>query len=727
MQAQRPENTVMQALESLNDAQVNDFLTGKTPLNLSMRLGDHMMLIQLQLSTVNPSALTSSQSNSGPRTRGLIRSRTSATKQQLSTNVDSGASIATSSQSTTTISSASSSTPTKPSGSTSNYTSPDGTPNKYQTSGIQTIGQRTATNGHQLTMNVPPPSTTLTSQHQIPIRTVNQSDGGHRDLILSSEEFENLRSIVSSLTNMRNSTTTNDDDGSENEVDTSFDSTDALLEQSPIKSLSNLVSSPIKTIPLKSIPNASITSSSSLSTPTASTLAMVAGASTINVIKSHSVDNHRNAINSNITCSDPITAKLTSCLCKRLNTNCNSNGCDTSCQLQRQPRDTKSTTQLQSEQCSKHYSSGSPSNSLATATLPQSSSSSTSNENRSMRASSLLHRTLHNPIGRIKSSHTPQSNSHHRQINNTSSSSSNVHLRRSKSSDNLHFGGTNGTRSSAAAAASTIITNTSATQITKAANSVNNITDITATKLNGPNGIRTAGTLAEASRNLTKTLRKLSKEVFTNKVDVAALAGEDSSRSRNSTNTAGQLTNSENKNSNNNTNGNTTVIAGGSTSAGSSSSSGGAVGSGAVIESMRSHGKGIYSGTFSGTLNPALQDRYGRPKRDISTVIHILNDLLSATPHYSRGARISFEPTGTTRSFKHVSIDMIINKPNRCLLLKLIVFNFISFIYRAHRDVYRITPIRFATIVQNVYRQSKHQLAHMVNAMVILLKVQKLR
>ena len=47
---------------------------------------------------------------------------------------------------------------------------------------------------------------------------------------------------------------------------------------------------------------------------------------------------------------------------------------------------------------------------------------------------------------------------------------------------------------------------------------------------------------------------------------------------------------------------------------------------------MHHHGKGVYTGTFSGTLNPALQDRHGRPKRDISTIIHILNDLLCATP-----------------------------------------------------------------------------------------------
>ncbi|KAG5898782.1 hypothetical protein JTB14_010992 [Gonioctena quinquepunctata] len=65
---QRPEIGIMQALESLNDTQVNEFLCGKAPLNLSMRLGDHMMLIQLQLSTVSgakpPSSATPSNSSS---------------------------------------------------------------------------------------------------------------------------------------------------------------------------------------------------------------------------------------------------------------------------------------------------------------------------------------------------------------------------------------------------------------------------------------------------------------------------------------------------------------------------------------------------------------------------------------------------------------------------------------------------------------------------------------
>ena len=73
---------------------------------------------------------------------------------------------------------------------------------------------------------------------------------------------------------------------------------------------------------------------------------------------------------------------------------------------------------------------------------------------------------------------------------------------------------------------------------------------------------------------------------------------------------------------------------GGATGAGgsASSASGGSGGSGggAIIESMHHHGRGVYSGTFSGTLNPALQDRNGQPKRDITTIIHILNDLLCA-------------------------------------------------------------------------------------------------
>ena len=64
-----------------------------------------------------------------------------------------------------------------------------------------------------------------------------------------------------------------------------------------------------------------------------------------------------------------------------------------------------------------------------------------------------------------------------------------------------------------------------------------------------------------------------------------------------------------------------------------------------------------------GTLNPALQDRNGQPKRDITTIIHILNDLLCAQyknyspgtpsdPHAAHAATSNATPgsTSTTHS-----------------------------------------------------------------------------
>lgn len=55
---------------------------------------------------------------------------------------------------------------------------------------------------------------------------------------------------------------------------------------------------------------------------------------------------------------------------------------------------------------------------------------------------------------------------------------------------------------------------------------------------------------------------------------------------------------------------------------------------GAFIESLMNHAPGVFSGTFSGTLHPSCQDSSGRPRRDIATILQILNDLLSATRHY---------------------------------------------------------------------------------------------
>jgi anti-sigma28 factor (negative regulator of flagellin synthesis) len=97
--------------------------------------------------------------------------------------------------------------------------------------------------------------------------------------------------------------------------------------------------------------------------------------------------------------------------------------------------------------------------------------------------------------------------------------------------------------------------------------------------------------LAEASKNLTQTLKQLSSEVLTTKPAEASSQKpkKEERRKRRATDSKG-----------------------------------------AIIESMHHHGKGVYSGTFSGTLNPALQDANGQPKRDITTIVHILNDLLCA-------------------------------------------------------------------------------------------------
>ena len=51
---------------------------------------------------------------------------------------------------------------------------------------------------------------------------------------------------------------------------------------------------------------------------------------------------------------------------------------------------------------------------------------------------------------------------------------------------------------------------------------------------------------------------------------------------------------------------------------------------------------------ISGTLNPALQDEHGQPKRDITTIVHILNDLLCAQYKAYGGSS-----SGGSRSSKH--------------------------------------------------------------------------
>ncbi|XP_064869735.1 midnolin-like [Oncorhynchus nerka] len=63
-QPSRREQTIMQALESLTETQVSDFLSGRSPLTLALRVGEHMMFVQLQLAPRVP--LGSSRVTSSP-------------------------------------------------------------------------------------------------------------------------------------------------------------------------------------------------------------------------------------------------------------------------------------------------------------------------------------------------------------------------------------------------------------------------------------------------------------------------------------------------------------------------------------------------------------------------------------------------------------------------------------------------------------------------------------
>lgn len=156
--------------------------------------------------------------------------------------------------------------------------------------------------------------------------------------------------------------------------------------------------------------------------------------------------------------------------------------------------------------------------------------------------------------------------------------------------------------------------------------------------------------LAEASRNLTQTLRKLSKRVFTSKAQImeSNLVNRNMTSSHSSASSSSSSSLPSSSTSSASSSSSTSSFSSSNNSLSNSSNS---TNSGAVIESMKHHGKGIYSGTFSGTLNPALQDKNGRPKRDISTIIHILNDLLSATPNCAKnGTKIFFEPTQPSTS-----------------------------------------------------------------------------
>ncbi|XP_063705972.1 LOW QUALITY PROTEIN: midnolin homolog [Culicoides brevitarsis] len=483
---QRAENTVMQALESLNDSQVNDFLSGKSPLNLSVRLGDHMMLIQLQLSTINPSTVQNIATNA---TQTSQISSQQQVKQSTSTS--------TSSQNVA--------MPSTSKHVSTRHTRMPSTKNLIDLESNQRVvfdaSQQQKFELFHSTSSAAATNSTKTTRSPT-------DNFEHNDLnSYLIKDVDNLESIVKSLSNFIDE----DEDSKQARL------SDPILEQSPIKSLSNLVSNSI-TEPKSNTKSAQKQKSSLPQTPSTSS----AAAST----SSNPPNNH---------CAEQIDPNLfhsiTSCLCKRLDSN--NSGC-----VRTSPPDFNP--------CFSH-------------SMSRSSSSKPSRyaEQHPDPKKQFLHKTSHNAILKSKSRHGSFKKYH----------------------------STNTILPFVDAASTSSSSRMPPIPPTEPPASADETLEPIAGTIDNP-------ALAEASRNLTQTLRKLSKKVFPR--------GDGSRR----------------------------------------------ITSGAVIESMKHHGKGIYSGTFSGTLNPALQDKHGRPKRDISTIIHILNDLLSAAPQCTRsGAKIYFEPT----------------------------------------------------------------------------------
>ncbi|XP_050401834.2 midnolin-B [Patella vulgata] len=97
--------------------------------------------------------------------------------------------------------------------------------------------------------------------------------------------------------------------------------------------------------------------------------------------------------------------------------------------------------------------------------------------------------------------------------------------------------------------------------------------------------------------------------------------------------------------------------------------------SGAVINSMNHLGRGVFSGTFSGTLDPTLQDQNGKPKKDVSTIVHILNDLLGVNAYQLSHPYVQIrapvrKPVPVTPSSPVLKKEVVVEKTGDNVILK---------------------------------------------------------
>ncbi|XP_068630387.1 midnolin homolog isoform X2 [Battus philenor] len=538
----RPENSVMQALESLNDTQVNDFLSGKSPLNLTMRLGDHMMLIQLQLSTLN-----------------------------------SGSSSATRSLRTSTPAKASSSSSTK-------YEHME--PSNQQSTSLKTSkGDELSLDCDKIKIESPP-----SILHK-------------KDLEILQNAFDLYRTMAEEKYGTKSEVNLDELDTSSCSI-SDLTSSSLENEQSPIKSLSNLVSSPldasvsenrevnisnsvksslIELLTNNKLPNDVVPSTSGMCDKTYTSATSHTPESSLSDDSDNFTDQSSFLAESTID-EYPMENLFNSAIDKGLFQNQDESMMD---------------REISNLATTSHGSQESSNGALP-------SFQSLNEPLKNKRFQYLLHKTskFKHPIGQNKQKAFMQSvvNKHKKRMQmrqdtqpQPSTSRTEPYVASVKKSVPLD----------------TVIADDSA--VASTSKSVPFKAPEAPKKPQRASPIPPVDTkaLIEASKNLTQKLKRLSKEVLTNKLDLRM--AEESMRSK--------------------------------------------IGPGAVIESMKHHGKGIYSGTFSGTLNPALQDRYGRPKRDISTIIHILNDLLCASPPISTLTQPMAVGVERFSSSDHESVD----------------------------------------------------------------------
>lgn len=496
----------MQALESLNDTQVNDFLSGKSPLNLTMRLGDHMMLIQLQLSTLN-------SGSSGCRSL-----RTS--------------------------------TPTKSSA----------TP--LRTASSSRCESRDSASPQTVT---PPTCTPVPLDHTYLTDVIPPTDPTHH-CGLKKQDIEMLKNCFDLYRSMAANDKYNEKIANHEDLDDlSNDATDTLMEpsdesmeneQSPIKSLSNLVSSPIDTTTQEN--------NTALVNTVKSNLIDLLKMSTNDVIpstsaildkqcpstSSHTPDSSLSDDSDNFTDQSSFLAEST--IDEYPMENLFNSAVDKG--LFEDQDESMMDREISNLATTSHGSQDANSG-----TLPSFQSINEPLKNK--RFQYLLHKTskFKHPIGQNKQKAFMQSvvNKHKkrmqsRQDTNLSQPSTSRTEPYITNSRKLILQPSNGQSSDNATPS------TSKQVVFKAPDAPKK------PQRASPTPPVDTKALIEASKNLTQKLKKLSKEVLTNKIDLRA-AEETVCRK---------------------------------------------IGPGAVIESMKHHGKGIYSGTFSGTLNPALQDRW---------------------------------------------------------------------------------------------------------------------